>query len=57
METFTIVMRKDEKEYGEFRTKRAMETVVPYETSLDPPPADAAVRHAGRESRETFAKQ
>ncbi len=68
METFPIVKRKDEKEYGEFRTKRvileiydemkrAMETGVPYETRLVPPPADAGVAHGPRGSRETFAKQ
>jgi len=68
METFPIVKRKDEKQYGEFRTKRAileiyaemsraMETGVPYETRLAPPPADVGVAHGPRESRETFAKQ
>ncbi len=68
METFPIVKRKDEKEYGEYRTKRvileiydemkrAMETGGPYETRLAPPPADAAVAHEPRESRETLAKQ
>jgi 5-methylcytosine-specific restriction protein B len=60
MKTFSIVKRKDEKEYGEFRTKRvileiydemkrAMETGVPNETRLVPSPADAAVRHEGKE--------
>ncbi len=60
--------RKDEKQFGDYRTKRvileiydemrrAMETGVPYETRLVPPPADRAVRHEGRESREMFAKQ
>ncbi len=59
MKTFSIVKRKDEKEYGEYRTKRvileiydemkwAVETGVPYETRLVPPPADAGVRHEGR---------
>ena len=68
METFPIVKRKDEKEYREYRTKRvnleiydemrrAMETGVPYETRLVPPPADAAVAHEPRESKEIFAKQ
>ena len=68
METFPIVKRKDEKEYGELRTKRvileiydemrrAMESGAPYETRLVPPPADPAVVHGPRESRETFAKQ
>jgi hypothetical protein len=59
METFPIVKRKDEKQYGEYRTKRvileiydemkrAMETGEPYRTRLEPPPADAAVAHEGR---------
>jgi hypothetical protein len=57
--TFAIVKRKDEKQYGEYRTKRvileiydemrrAMETVAPYRTRLMPPPADAAEAHEGR---------
>lgn len=60
MKTFSIVKRKDEKEYGEYRTKRvileiydemkwAMETGVPYETRLEPSQADAAARHEGKE--------
>lgn len=51
METFPIVKRKDEAEHGEYRTKRvileiydamqqAIETCVPYQTRLDPPPAN-----------------
>ncbi len=59
METFPIVKRKDEKRYGEYRTKRvileiydemrrAMETGEPYRTRLEPPPADPAVAHAPR---------
>jgi hypothetical protein len=50
METFPIVKRKDEAEFGEYRSKRvileiydalqqAMETGVPYQTRLDPLPA------------------
>jgi hypothetical protein len=50
LETFPIVKRK-EMEHGEYRTKRvileiydamrqAMETCVPYQTRLDPPPAN-----------------
>jgi hypothetical protein len=68
MKTSPSVKRRDEKAYGEYRTKRvileiyaemkqAMETEVPYETRLVPPPADEGVRHGPRESRETFAKQ
>jgi hypothetical protein len=51
METFPIIRRKDEQEYGEYRTKRlileifddlstAITTGAPYRTRLDPPPAD-----------------
>jgi hypothetical protein len=59
METFPIVKRKEEKQYGEYRTKRvileiydemkrAIETGVPYRTRLEPPPADKAVANKGR---------
>jgi len=59
METFPIVKRKDEKLYGEYRTKRvileiydemwrAMETGERYRTRLVPGPADKAVAHEGR---------
>ncbi len=57
METFPIVKRKDEAIHGEYRTKRvileiydamqrAMETGEPYQTLLDPPPADPRVAHS-----------
>lgn len=56
METFPIVAREDEKQYGEYRTKRvilevydemlvAMETGRAYETRLVPGPANPAVAH------------
>lgn len=56
METFPIVKRKDEQRYGEYRTKRvilecydaiteAMKAGRPYQTILDPPPADIRVAH------------
>ena len=59
LETFPIEKRKDEKQYGEYRTKRlileiydemrrAMETGEPYRTRLEPPPADQAVAHEAR---------
>jgi len=59
METFPIVKRKDEKLYGEYRTKRvilemydemrrAMETGEVYRTRLVPGPMDRAVAHAPR---------
>jgi hypothetical protein len=56
MDTFPIARRNDESEYGEYRTKRvileiynrmqcAIETGQPYQTLLDPPPADSSCRH------------
>jgi N-6 DNA Methylase len=60
METFPIVKRKDEKQYGDYRTKRvilaiydeikrAMETGEVYQTRLNPPPADPSVAHPPKE--------
>jgi len=60
METFPIVKRKDVKEHGDYRTKlqilavydamqRAKSTGEPYQTLLDPPPADPRVAHPPRE--------
>ena len=57
METFPIVKRKDEQKHGEYRTKRmileiydamaeAIRTGKPYQTLLDPPPADPCVAHS-----------
>ena len=59
METFPIVRRKDEAAHGEFRTKRviletydamqhAIESGQPYQTLLDPPPADPRVAHPAK---------
>jgi hypothetical protein len=56
LDTFPIVARKDDQAHGEYRTKRvileiydamqkAIDTGVPYETRLDPPPADSRVTH------------
>ncbi|MEZ5278970.1 MAG: hypothetical protein R2770_00725 [Acidimicrobiales bacterium] len=56
MDTFPIVRRKDEGEYSEYRTKRlilevydrmaeAITSGQPYETLLDPPPADPSLCH------------
>ncbi len=56
MDTFPIVRRKDEAAHGEYRTKRvileiydamakAIESGEPYQTLLDPPPADDSMRH------------
>lgn len=60
METFPIVKRKDVKKHGDYRTKlqildiydamqRAIDTGEPYQTLLDPPPADPRVAHPPRE--------
>ena len=56
MEAFPIVKRRDEERHGEYRTKRvilevydamaeAMRNGKPYQTLLDPPPADPRVAH------------
>jgi hypothetical protein len=60
MDTFPIVKRKDEEKHGEYRTKRAileiydemaeaMRTGTPYQTRLDPPPADPRCCHPPKE--------
>ena len=59
METFPIVRRRDERAHGDYRTKRlileiydelseAIATGRPYQTRLDPPPADPRVAHPYR---------
>ena len=59
MDTFTVVRSKDERRYGEFRTKRvildiydamqgAAATGEAYRTVLDPPPADRSCCHTPR---------
>jgi len=56
MDTFPIVKRKDEAQYGEYRTKRvileifdemqrAMATGAPCCTLLSPPPGDPRAAH------------
>jgi len=56
MDTFPIVRRKDEQMFGEYRTKRMVLEIynamtesqgsgVPYQTVLNPPPADPRVAH------------
>ena len=60
MDTFPIVRKNDEKAHGEYRTSRlileiydelaeAIRTGRPYQTRLDPPPADPRVAHPPRE--------
>jgi hypothetical protein len=62
LETFPIVKKNDEKAHGEYRTKRvileiyrdmaeAIRTGKPYQTRLDPPPADPCVAHPLRRAR------
>jgi hypothetical protein len=60
MDTFPIVKRKDEEKFnGDYRTKRtileiydalaeSMQTARPYQTRLDPPPADPRCCHPSR---------
>ena len=67
MDTFPIVKRKDEAAHGEYRTKRvileiydamqqAIETGQPYQTLLDPPPADLRVAHPPRNESDVLAR-
>ncbi len=57
MDTFPIVRKNDEKAHSEYRTKRvileiydaiatAVRTAEPYQTCLDPPPADSRIAHS-----------
>jgi hypothetical protein len=57
METFPIVKRNDEKQFGRYRTKETILDIYdrmsaaiaggpPFETLLDPPPADRSVAHS-----------
>ncbi len=56
METFQTIKQRDEKQYGEYRIKRvileiydklkqAIDTGAPYQTMLQPPPADPSLAH------------
>lgn len=60
MDTFPICRRKDDQKWGEYRTKRvileiydalaeSLRTGQPYQTRLDPPPADPRVAHQPRQ--------
>lgn len=60
METFPIVKQRDIEKHGEYRTKRvlleiydemteAIHTSKPYQTRLDPPPADPSITHPVKE--------
>lgn len=59
MDTFPITRRKEQQQYGEYRTKRvileiydamaeAQHTGTAYQTRLDPPPADPRVAHSAK---------
>lgn len=63
METFPIVRKNDEKAHGEYRTKRVILEIYdemaeaarsgkPYQTRLDPPPADPRVARPPRGNME-----
>ncbi|GCE08143.1 Eco57I restriction-modification methylase domain-containing protein [Dictyobacter aurantiacus] len=65
MDSFRVWKQKEEKEYGEYRTKRvildiydrmqrAMESGEPYETLLVPGPADPSVAHPARTAEGTI---
>lgn len=55
MESFPLIRRRDEKSHGSYRTKEAILDLyhrmaaatadAPYETVLDPPPADPSIAH------------
>ena len=62
MDTFPIVRRHDEKAHGEYRTKRVIleiydalaestRTRIPYQTRLNPPPADPICCHPAKRNR------
>jgi hypothetical protein len=64
LDTFPIVRRKDEAQHGEYRTRRvileiydamqqAITTGQPYQTRLDPPPANGWTPPEMEEDRET----
>jgi hypothetical protein len=67
MDTFPIVRRRDEEKYnGDYRTKRvileiydelaeSIRTGQPYQTRLDPPPADPRGGHPPRETEQMEA--
>ncbi len=59
MDTFHVVKDNDEKAHGEYRTRRVILEIYdamaeaarsgkPYQTRLDPPPADPRVAHPPR---------
>jgi hypothetical protein len=68
LETFPIVKKNDEKAHGEYRIKRvvleiydamaeAIRTGKPYETRVNPPPADAQVAHPPRTTASTKVRR
>jgi hypothetical protein len=68
LDTFSLVKEKDIERHGEYRTKRvvldifnalaeAVRTSRPYQTRLDPPPADVRVAHPPREIAAALNRQ
>jgi len=62
LDAFPVVRKKDEAAHGEYRTKRvileiydrmaeAIRTGVPYQSLLDPPPADVRAAHPPRQTQ------
>lgn len=68
LDTFPVVRKRDEAKHGEYRTQRvilevydriadAANTGVPYQTLLDPPPADPRVAHPARHAAPPTRRQ
>jgi len=64
LESFWVVREAEQKHYGSYRTKdqilaiydrmqAAIDSGEPYETILDPPPADPSLCHPPREAAKT----
>ncbi|HVT60490.1 MAG TPA: N-6 DNA methylase [Thermoanaerobaculia bacterium] len=65
LDTFPVVKKNDEKRFGTYRTKHqildlydrlahAIASGQPYETVLDPPPADPRVLHGAKPNEQRF---
>jgi hypothetical protein len=66
MDAFPILERQDQRQFGEYRTKRTILNVYddmtstmnsdrPYETRLNPPPADPRAAHLSRRAGQEAA--
>jgi hypothetical protein len=55
METFPIVKRKDEKDYGEYRTKRViLEIYDEMQWAMETGPADTVMAHPVKEGANAY---